>query len=103
MSGCCVIACPISFSPLTRLKTPAGIPASCTHSANNNADNGVSSLGFKITVHPAANAGKTVSVIQTIGQFHEVSIPQTPIGSYRKISSLNENSFNKLIAFSKSI
>ena len=50
-------------SPLTRLKTPAGTPASCITSANNIAFNGAISVGFRTMVHPAAIAGATLQEI----------------------------------------
>ena len=50
-------------SPLTKLKTPAGKPASCIISANNIPESGAISEGFNIIVHPVANAGITFSAI----------------------------------------
>ncbi len=44
---------------------------------------GVSSLGLSTMVQPAASAGKTLSAIWLIGQFHGVISPQTPMGSWR--------------------
>ena len=70
-------------SPLTRLKTPAGTPASCSTSANSIADSGDSSEGFSTIVQPVASAGMTFSAIWFIGQFHGVISAHTPIGSYR--------------------
>ena len=49
--------------PWTRLKTPAGMPASSTISAKRIADKGDNSLGFRMTVQPAASAGPTLAVI----------------------------------------
>ena len=68
-------------SPFTKLKTPAGKPASCIISANNKPDKGAISDGFKIIVHPVAKAGITFKAIWLIGQFQGVIKPQTPIGS----------------------
>ena len=63
-SGCAASAAPTSGpSPLTRLNTPAGTPASCITSANSSALSGDSSLGFRTTVQPAASAGPTFAVI----------------------------------------
>ena len=50
-------------SPLTKLKTPFGKPTSSIISANNIPDIGAISDGFKIIVHPVANAGTTLSAI----------------------------------------
>ena len=63
-SGCVASAAPTSGpSPLTRLNTPAGTPASCITSANSSALRGDSSLGFRTMVQPAASAGPTFAVI----------------------------------------
>lgn len=43
--------------PLTRLKTPAGYPASATSSANLRVDRGVCSAALNTIAHPAARAG----------------------------------------------
>src|SRR6188768_3179402 len=69
--------------PMTRLNTPAGVPASCITCANSSAVSGDSSLGLSTTVHPAASAGATLAVIWYNGQFHGVIAAQTPIGSLR--------------------
>ena len=69
-------------SPLTRLNTPAGKPASSMISANSMALSGAISDGFSTTVQPAATAGTTFSVIWFIGQFHGVIRPHTPTGSW---------------------
>ncbi|MNE97188.1 hypothetical protein D3C80_1954980 [compost metagenome] len=82
MSGCAAMAAPTSAPlPFTRLKTPAGRPASCTNCAKRRALRGDSSLGFNTTVQPAAIAGATLAVIWYNGQFHGVMRPQTPMGS----------------------
>ena len=63
-SGCAAIAAPTCGpSPLTRLNTPAGTPASCITCAKSRALRGDSSLGLRTTVHPAASAGPTLAVI----------------------------------------
>ncbi len=74
-------------SPFTRLKTPAGTPASCRISATRMPFSGATSVGFKIIVQPAASAGATLHMIWLIGQFHGVISPQTPTAS-RRISVL---------------
>ena len=70
-----------SPSPLTKLKTPEGKPASSIISANSIAEIGAISDGLSIIVHPVANAGITFNAIWLIGQFHGVIKPHTPIGS----------------------
>ena len=49
--------------PVTRLKTPAGTPASWMISARMKALIGATSLGLSTTVQPAASAGATLSAI----------------------------------------
>ena len=80
--GCLLSAEPVvGPSPCTMLKTPGGMPASSTTRANNAAHIGVTSLGFKTIVQPAARAANTLRAIWLGGQFHGVISPQTPIGS----------------------
>ena len=67
--------------PFTRLKTPAGTPASCITSAKISALIGAISVGFRTMVHPAAMAGPTLAAIWFRGQFQGVIKPQTPMGS----------------------
>ena len=82
MSGCALIAAPTSGpSPLTRLNTPFGTPASCRISAKISAEVGAISEGFRTMVQPAASAGATLQAIWLSGQFHGVIMPTTPIGS----------------------
>ena len=50
-------------NPFTRLNIPAGILDSCIISAIIIAERGAISLGFKITVQPAAKAGATFETI----------------------------------------
>ena len=50
-------------SPLTKLKTPLGTPASCITSASNIEQYGEISLGFKTIVQPVAIAAETFVVI----------------------------------------
>src|SRR6185312_8468000 len=68
-------------SPLTRLNTPFGTPASCMISAQMIAFRGATSDGFNTIVQPAAMAGATLQAIWLIGQFHGVIMPTTPTGS----------------------
>ena len=83
-----------SPSPLTRLKTPAGTPASSRASAKTIALNGETSEGFTTIVHPAAKAGATLQANWLMGQFHGVIIPTTPSGSLtiRAVSLTYSNS-----------
>src|SRR5437773_9785542 len=82
MPGCDDKASPtVGPSPLTRLNTPGGTPASSSTSAKRIAFSGAISDGFSTIVQPAASAGATLQVIWLIGQFHGVMKPQTPTGS----------------------
>ena len=47
--------------PVTRLSTPAGTPASSAASNSRYATSGVSSLGLRTTVQPAASAAATLA------------------------------------------
>ena len=68
-------------SPLTKLKTPFGKPASSIISANNIGEIGAISGGLRIIVHPVAKAGITFNTIWLIGQFQGAIKPQIPTGS----------------------
>ena len=82
MSGWADMASPtVGPSPLTRLNTPGGTPASSRISAKTTASSGAISEGFSTMVQPAANAGPTLQVIWLRGQFHGVIRPTTPTGS----------------------
>src|SRR5580692_8188834 len=82
MPGCDDSASPtVGPSPLTRLNTPAGTPASSMICAKSSALIGATSDGFNTIVQPAASAGATLQVIWLMGQFHGVMRPQTPTGS----------------------
>ena len=81
-SGCDDSATPTPGpSPLTRLNTPGGTPASSITSAKMIAFSGAISVGFRIIVQPAAIAGATFAAIWFSGQFHGVISAHTPIGS----------------------
>src|SRR5271165_7069539 len=83
-SGCVAIAEPtVGPSPFSKLKTPAGTPASCRICAKRYADTGAISLGFSTIVHPAASAGATLQTTWFMGQFQGVISPHTPMGSLR--------------------
>mmetsp|Transcript_4385 Transcript_4385/g.15565 ORF Transcript_4385/g.15565 Transcript_4385/m.15565 type:complete len:282 (+) Transcript_4385:1315-2160(+) len=70
-------------SPITTLSTPGGMPARFASSASANAERGVSSDGFRTTVHPTAKAGATFLVTMLMGKFHGVIAPTTPTGCFR--------------------
>ncbi len=92
-SGCALIAAPTSGpSPLTRLKTPFGTPASCRISAKISAEVGVYSDGFSTMVQPAASAGATLQAIWFMGQFQGVIMPTTPTGSRRMTAVASRSS-----------
>src|SRR5699024_11924114 len=67
-------------SPVTILTTPLGIPAFSKTFIISTAEGGVSSDGFRTTVHPAASAGPSFLVIMDDGKFHGVMAPTTPTG-----------------------
>jgi hypothetical protein len=60
------------------LTTPAGKSACCRISANNSADSGVVSAGFKTTVLPAASAGAIFHASMRSGKFHGMTWAATP-------------------------
>src|SRR5262245_48962626 len=69
--------------PVTRLRTPFGIPAWFSSSTIRADVNGVVDAGFTTTVHPAANAGPTFVPINVMGKFHGTIAPATPTGCLR--------------------
>ncbi len=83
----CVPRLPASSSPtvepgpVTMLKTPAGSPASTTHSASFTEHTAVVEAGDQTTALPAASAGATSSDGIVYGQFHGVITPTTPRGT----------------------
>ena len=80
-SGCFTRASPASSpSPLTRLKTPFGTPASSKMPAHREAESGVNSAGFSTTVFPVASAGPSFQDSSMNGVFQGVISPATPIG-----------------------
>src|SRR6218665_593168 len=80
-SGCFTRASPASSpSPLTRLKTPFGSPASSKIPAHSEADKGVNSAGLSTTVVHGASAGGGFHDSSMNGVFHGVMSPATPIG-----------------------
>src|SRR5659263_402774 len=74
-------ALPIALgSPVTRLKTPGGIPASANARATANPVSAVCLDGLTIAVHPAAKAAAAVRAIIYAGKFHGVITATTPTG-----------------------
>src|SRR5882762_1632433 len=71
-------------SPLIRLNTPAGTPASCITFAQMMALKGEYSEGLSTMVHPAARAGTTFAATWFIGQFQGVIRAHTPTGSWTR-------------------
>ena len=70
----------LSESAVSKLITPAGMPARMANSPAAKAERGVSSAGLMTTVQPAAKAGATLRVIMAKGKFQGVMAAQTPMG-----------------------
>ena len=62
------------------LTTPGGTSASRITSASSNAVSGVVSAGFSTAVFPVARAGASFHAAISIGKFHGMIWPATPIG-----------------------
>src|ERR1700740_1872368 len=75
-------------SPLTRLTTPRGIPASVSTCTRLYDESGVSSAGFSTTVFPLTSAGIIFHDGIAMGKFHGVIMPQTPIDCRTLIANL---------------
>ena len=71
----------ISPSPVTKLTTPAGSPASWKASIRTWVCIALISLGLMTTVQPAAMAGATLMAIEPALEFHGVKTATTPSGS----------------------
>ena len=69
-----------SASPVTMLKTPAGMPTRSASSATARALSGVCSAGLSTIVQPTASAGAALRVGIADGKFHGVMPTVTPIG-----------------------
>jgi len=81
-----------SPSPLIRLNTPGGNPASWTISAKSSDERGAISDGLSTHVHPTRRAGIALRVTWLIGQFQGVISATTPMGSYRMMVSDDRSS-----------
>ena len=80
-AGCSVMTLPISDPlPVTRLRTPGGMPARSARAARASAVKGVSVAGLTTTVQPTESAGPTLRVIIAAGKFQGVIAATTPIG-----------------------
>jgi hypothetical protein len=92
-SGCSTMgAAAPGPSPMTRLTTPGGTPASTSVCTKLMAVSGASSAGLKTTVLPQISAGRIFHDGTAIGKFHAVIIPQTPIGWRTDIANLLRSS-----------
>src|SRR5437660_1188261 len=74
---------PTEPSPVTRLTTPGGNPASRASSTSRMLVSGVTSLGLITTVFPVASAGASFQDRIINGKFHGVISALTPTGSRR--------------------
>ena len=79
-------------SPVTRLTTPAGRPASASVCTKLTAESGASSAGLSTTVLPQIRAGKIFHEGTAIGKFHAVISPHRPTGWRIDIANLLRSS-----------
>ena len=80
--GCLMSASPTTDPrPITRLKTPGGIPDAAMIFDSACAVPGTRSAGLNTTQLPYASAGAIFHAGMAIGKFHGVMIPTTPSGS----------------------
>ena len=73
-------AAPVSPAPVTMFTTPGGSSASWITCASSSAVSGVVSAGFSTTVLPVASAGASFHAAISIGKFHGMIWPATPMG-----------------------
>ncbi len=73
-------AAPVSPAPVTMFTTPGGSSASWITCASSSAVSGVVSAGFSTTVLPVASAGASFHAAISIGKFHGMICPATPMG-----------------------
>ena len=91
--GCATSGAPAPApSPVTRLTTPGGTPASARVCTKLTAESGASSAGFSTTVLPQIRAGKIFQDGTAIGKFQAVIRPQTPTGWRIDIANLLRSS-----------
>src|SRR6185503_1658078 len=80
-AGWLIISSPTSEpDPITRFKTPGGIPAASKISVIRTAVAGVIEAGLKTTVLPATSAGAIFQIGIATGKFQGVTHATTPIG-----------------------
>src|SRR6185295_8083153 len=80
-AGWLIISSPASEpDPMTRFKTPGGIPAASKISVIRTAVAGVIDAGLKTTVFPATSAGAIFHTGIATGKFHGVTQATTPNG-----------------------
>ena len=85
-------------SPVTRLTTPGGKPASAISSTRSVAQCGVSDDGLNTTVLPVTSAGIVFQHGMAIGKFQGVMIPATPSGWRMLIAHLSGSSDGHRVA-----
>src|SRR5215510_794914 len=78
--------------PITRFKTPEGIPAASKISTIRTAVAGVNDAGLKTTVFPATNAGAIFQIGIATGKFHGVTQATTPSGCLIVYAKFSGNS-----------
>src|SRR5689334_25147457 len=92
-AGSVVIGVPTSGpSPVTRLTTPLGTPASISTLTKLSADRGVCDAGLKTTVLPQTRAGTIFHEGIAIGKFQGVMTEQTPSGWRTDMANLFRSS-----------
>src|ERR1044071_3651175 len=78
--------------PITRFKTPGGIPAASKISVMRTAVAGVIEAGLNTTVLPATKAGAIFQTGIATGKFHGVTQATTPSGCLIVYAKFNGNS-----------
>ena len=73
-------AAPVSPAPVTMFTTPGGSSASWITWASRRAVSGVVSAGFSTAVFPVASAGASFHAAISMGKFHGMICPATPMG-----------------------
>ncbi len=83
-TGASTSAAPVSPAPVTMFTTPGGSSASWITCASSSAVSGVVSAGFSTSVFPVASAGASFHAAISIGKFHGMIWPATPMGRARR-------------------
>ena len=102
MPGCLTRASPNEPGPVTRLTTPAGMPAATTASMISRTESGVGEAGLITTVQPAIRAGASLATTRLIGKFQGAISAQTPIGSCRTTVSPDPSGNGRISGVSSS-